>query len=61
MLAPDLSGRVHMAVIAIARQAAAQLAQLIPLVMPTWVDGEAARLLLPNGRQVFALLNARRA
>ena len=61
MLAPDLAGCLHKAVIAIARQASTQLAQLVQLVTPAWVAGEAARLLLPHGRKVFAFLNARRS
>jgi TIR domain-containing protein len=59
MLAPGLSGHVYKAVMAIARQASHDLDKLVNLITPTWVDGDAARLLLPHGRQVFAILNAR--
>ena len=59
MLAPGLARCLYKAVMAIARQASDDLDELINLVTPTWVDGDAARLLLPHGGQVFAILNAR--
>jgi len=58
MLGPGLSARIVAALRQIARQASGTLPLLIDLVAPVWVDGEAARALLPAGGQVFVLLNA---
>jgi hypothetical protein len=59
MLSSELSGRIYDGVAEIARPARNSLPDLIELVAPTWVNCEAARSLLPRGRQVFAVLNAR--
>lgn len=59
MLGPGLSARIVAALRQIARQTSGSLQRLIDLVAPVWVDGEAARALLPAGGQVFVLLNAR--
>lgn len=58
LLGRTSAGRIHTAVEHIARPASSRLRQLIGLVTPTWVDGEAARALLPEHRQTYAVLNA---
>lgn len=50
--------RIHTAVEHVARPASARLRQLVGLVTPSWVDGEAARALLPEHSQTCAVLNA---
>lgn len=60
LLGPTNSGRIHTAIEHIARPASSKLAQLVCLVAPAWVDGEAARALLPLERhRTCAVLNAR--
>jgi len=59
MLSPELNERIYDGIREIARPSRDYLPDLITLVTPTWVNGEASRALLPNGRQVFAVLNAR--
>jgi hypothetical protein len=53
------SGRIHTAVEHIARPASSKLGQLVELVTPVWVDGEAARALLPGQHRTCAVLNAK--
>jgi hypothetical protein len=58
LLGPTQVGRIHTAIEHVARPAAGRLKQLVGLVAPAWVDGEAARALLPDQRQTCAVLNA---
>ena len=61
LLAPMLVGHLHEVLKLIARHVHTRLMDLIALVTPTWVDGEAARQLLNNGdHRVVAVLNAQR-
>lgn len=58
LLGPTHVGRIHTAIEHVARPASGKLKQLVGLVTPAWVDGEAARALLPDQRQTCAVLNA---
>ncbi|MDX8028684.1 toll/interleukin-1 receptor domain-containing protein [Lentzea sp. BCCO 10_0856] len=59
LLGPMHSARIHTAMEHIARPVSGKLGQLVGLVMPAWVDGEAARALLPEQHRTCAVLNAR--